>query len=118
MTTEADRRREIDRIHTIAVENVLMHVCQIFDGIRAELLTEKRRFGYSQKFVINAEVERECYSLVESIKACLADDLPIDPTNAVETEDHFDILDKDEIKEVGEHVRKTVRELLGVFDEE
>jgi hypothetical protein len=117
MTTSADKRREIDRIETKAVETVMMHVCQLFDGIRAQLLEEKRKLGYTQKFMVNGTVERECQGLVESIKASLADDLPVDPTNAVEREDHFDVLDEDAIVEVGQRVRKIVRELLGVFDE-
>jgi hypothetical protein len=118
MTTSADKRREIDRIETKAVETVMMHICQIFDGIRAQLLEEKRKLGYTQKFFVNGTVERECYGLVESIKASLADDLPVDPTNAVENEDIcFDLLDEDAIVEVGQRVRKIVRELLGVFDE-
>lgn len=116
MATEADRRREIDRIHTQAVGTVVMRICQLFEGMRAELLGEKRRLGYSHKFHIDASVELECHELLASIKASLADDLPIDPTNAVEMEDHFDLLDHDEVKQLGAHVRKTVRELLGVFD--
>jgi hypothetical protein len=115
MTTDASRQAEIERIHTQAVGTVLMRICQLFDGIRAELSTEKKRLGYSQPFIVNGSVERECQGLIESMKASLADDLPIDPTNAVESEDHFDLLDEDGIVEVGERVRKTVRELLGVF---
>jgi len=110
MSTSADRRREIDRIETKAVETVMLHVCQVFDGIRFQLLEEKRKLGYTQKFAITTQLERECQGLVESIKACLADDLPIDPTNAVEREDHFDLLDPDAIVATGQRVKRIVRE--------
>jgi hypothetical protein len=94
-----------------------MQVCQLFDGIRWQLLEEKRKLGYTEKFAVSPSVEHECYGLVESIKANLADDLPIDPENAVAAEDHFDLLDDDAVVEAGARVRKIVRELLGVFDE-
>lgn len=118
MATEEDRSHEIERIHTEAVGIVLRHVCQIFDGIRQELSAEKKRLGFPGPFTVNGSVERECSGLIETIKANLADDLPIDPTNAVESEDHFDLLNEDEAVQVGERVRKTVRELLGVFEHE
>ncbi len=114
--SEEDRNQEIERIHTEAVGMVILHICQIFDGIRAELLHEKTNLGYKQVFIVNGSVERECQAFVESIKDSLANDLPFDPVLAVEREDHFDLLDEDGVTEVSERVRKTVRELLGVFD--
>jgi len=118
MSTEEDRQAEIERIHTEATSAVLMHICQIFDGIRAELSSEKCRLGCKQTFLVNGSVERECQGFVESIKDNLADDLPIDPIKAVESEDHFDLLDEDGVIEIAERVRKTVRELLGVFEKD
>jgi len=116
MSTEEDRQAEIERIHTEATGAVLMHICQIFDGIRAELSSEKCRLGCKQTFLVNGSVERECQGLVELIKDSLAEDLPLDPVKAVESEDHFDLLNEDGVTEIAERVRKTVRELLGVFD--
>lgn len=116
MSTEEDRQAEIERIHTEATSAVLMHICQIFDGIRAELSSEKCRLGCNQTFLVNGSVERECQGLVETIKDSLAEDLPLDPVKAVESEDHFDLLNEDGVTEVAARVRKTVRELLGVFD--
>ena len=118
MSTEEDRQAEIERIHTRATSAVLMRICQIFDGIRAELSSEKCRLGCKQTFLVNGSVERECQGLVEKIKDSLADDLPIDPVKAVESEDHFDLLNEDGVTEIAARVRKTVRELLGVFDKE
>ncbi len=111
-----DPSQEIEQIHIRATSAVLMHVCQVFDGIRGALASEKCRLGYKQVFLVNGSVEHECYEFVEAIKGKLADDLPLDPVKAVESEDHFDLLDEDAITEIAERVRKTVRELLGVFD--
>ncbi len=116
MSTEDDRLAEIEQIHTRAVSAVLMRICQVFDGIRAELSSEKCRLGCKQTFLVNGSVERECQGFVEAIKDSLADDLPFDPVKAVEAEDHFDLLDEDGVTEIAARVRKTVRELLGVFD--
>lgn len=109
---------EIDRIHTEATGAVLMHVCQVLDGLRAALSHEKKRLGYSQTFVVNGSVERECQGLIELIHTDIANNLPFDPVKAVEAEDHFELLDDDAKKEVAARVRNTVRELLGVFDKE
>lgn len=116
MITKADRQLEIERIHTEAVGAVLMRICQLFDGIRMELGLEKNRLGFTQKFFVDAKVEQECQGMLESIKLALAEDLPVDPYVAVESQDCFDVLNEDEVVEVGERVRKTVRELLGVFE--
>lgn len=116
MPTEADRKMEIERIQAQAVCSVLMRCAQLFDGLRQSLNSEKRQLGFTQRFSIPAELERECAGIVETIKAAVADDLPLDPRNAVEIEDHFDLLDDEAIAEIGMKVRKTVRELLGVFD--
>lgn len=119
MATEDDRLAEIERIHTEATSAVLMHICQIFEGLRREFSAEKKRLGYGEYvFSVNGSVERECHGFIESIKDSLAKDLPLDPVKAVESEDHFDLLDEDRTTEVAERVRKTVRELLGVFDKE
>jgi hypothetical protein len=118
MSTEEDRQAEIERIHTEATSAVLMHICQIFDGIRAELSSEKKRLGFSQTFVVNGSVERECQGLIELIKDNLANSLPIDPVKAVESEDHFDLLNEDGVTEIAARVRNTVRELLGVFEKD
>lgn len=118
MASEEERNEEIERIHTEAVGTVLRHICQVLDGIRAELLLEKKNLGYPQSFVVNGSVERECQGFVEAIKDNLADDLPYDPIKAVGEQDHFDVLDEDGVTEVGERVRKTVRDLLGVFKNE
>ena len=115
MVTNEDRRAEIERIHTEAVGAVLMRICQLFDGIRMELSLEKKHLGYNQKFVVSGEIERECQGLVELVKTSLADDLPVDPRKLVEEQDHFDVLNEDQVMKVSGRVRKTVRELLGVF---
>ena len=118
ITNDESRRREIERIHTDAVGAVLMRVCQILDGVRTEITAKKKQLGYEQRFCVDMATERECQGLVESMLDCLANDLPVDPTNAVEAQDVFDLLDEDDAVEVGERVRKTVKELLGVFSKE
>lgn len=96
-----------------------MHICQIFEGLRREFSAEKKRLGYGEYvFSVNGSVERECHGFIESIKGNLAEDLPLDPVKAVESQDHFDLLDEDGVIEIAERVRKTVRELLGVFEKD
>lgn len=117
MPTEADKKMEIERIQAQAVCSVLMRCAQLFDGINQELNMEKKRLGFTQRFRLPAEVEKECAGIVETIKAAVADDLPLDPRNAVEMEDCFDLLDDEGVAEIGAKVRKTVREVLGIFDD-
>lgn len=116
MVTDESRRKEIERIHTEAVSTVLMRVCQLLDGLRHEITMKKKQLGYEQRFLFDLATERECQGLVESMMESLANDLPVDPSNAVEQQDYFDLLDEDGVTEVGQRVRQTVRELLGVFN--
>ena len=115
MVSESERQAEIERIHTQATSIVLMRVCQLLDGIREELTAKKRQLGFTQKFCVDRATERECQGMIESMMECLADDLPVDPCNAVESQDTFDVLSKSEAIDVGRRVKQTVRELLGVF---
>lgn len=115
VATQQSRDWEMDRIHTEAVGVVMGGCCQIFSAIAQELNAVVRKHcGTNRVFVSSAE-EREASGLVESMKAALADDLPVDPTNAVESQDDFNILSDEEAEAVAAKVRKTVEELLGVF---
>jgi len=117
--TESDRRAEVERIHTEAVALIIGESCKLFAAVVHDLQAELRRHGFSgaNGIVVSSKVEYEASGLLESMKAAIADDLPIDPENAVAAMDDFSILEEDsEFQEVAARVRTTCRELLGVCD--
>jgi hypothetical protein len=118
IVTPESRNAEIERIHTEAVGTVLYAAMQIFASISSELRLEMKKHGYDnpQLMAISGKAEEEASGLIESLKASLADDLPVDPENAVEKHDDFDILSEDDVCRVGAMVRKTFRDLMGVYD--
>lgn len=117
MVTAESRRVEKERIHTEATGSVMGACCQIFAAIAREMKAECRKHGlHTERIHISSKEERDADGLIDSIKADIADNLPLDPVKAVEYHDDFCILSSEEVDEVAERVRETACELLGVFN--
>jgi hypothetical protein len=70
---------EKERIHTQAVGAVMGTCCQIFAAIACETQAECRKHGIDAMRVhISSKEDRDAEGLVESIKADIADNLPLD----------------------------------------
>ena len=120
IVTPESRNEEIERIHTEAVGTVCHGAAQIFAAVIRELNAELRKLGYKSTHMIavTREHENNAQGLLESIKHSLADDLPVNPENAVEHHDDFDILNSEQTIQLASRVRQTFRDLMGAFDQE
>lgn len=116
IATEESRRVEKERIHTEATGMVIGACCQIFAAICRSMDSECRKHGiHAMRIHVSSKEDREAEGLIDSMKAALAEDLPLSPSNAVEYHDDFCILSSEEVDELAELVKETVSELLGVF---
>jgi hypothetical protein len=106
--------KPMDKIKAEAIDRVARRCAQTLQAAINHLEHAKIQLGYPGTLRITGEIDEEGESLVDSLRAALAEELPISPRRAICLVDYWDEMTAQQMESLSGEVKRSVGQLLGV----
>lgn len=108
------QQKNTDKIKSAAIDRVAYRCAQTLQAAINHLEHAKIQLGSPGTLPITGEIDEEGETLVDSLRAALAEELPISPRRAICLVDYWDEMSSHQMEQLSGEIKKSVGQLLGV----